>query len=196
MCPPTQLIFNFSTNSNVPAPHWTAVSHVKIPLSTCNDAADALIEWFGPEELKHVVGGERWWQVRSLSGVDAEWIAEQADIASSTEVKTKGKNPTAEEANIFRMEKLDTVMVFFLNMFCVSFILILHGSCTFTEVKLSRFPCVVALHNFIQGGYFCGSISKVSSMSFLIFVNVQIDTHRYQILHHGSFDLQTQFEMP
>lgn len=90
------------------------MSPVIIPLPTCNDAADTLIEWFGPEELTHVVGGERWWQVRGLSGVDAEWIAEQADIASGAAVKTEGKNLTAEEANILRMEKLDTVMVFFL----------------------------------------------------------------------------------
>ncbi|KIM46374.1 hypothetical protein M413DRAFT_17043 [Hebeloma cylindrosporum] len=100
------------TNTHVPAPYWAAVSPVKIPLSTCNDAADALIEWFGPEELTHVVGGERWWQVRGSTGVDAEWIAQEADIASGAEVKIKGKNLTADEANILRMEKLDTVMLY------------------------------------------------------------------------------------
>lgn len=50
----------------------------QIPLSSCNKAADALIEWFGPEELKHVVGGERWWQIRGMEWLDAEWITEKA----------------------------------------------------------------------------------------------------------------------
>ena len=53
--------------------------------------------------------------------MDAAWIAEQADIASGPEVKTKGKDLTAEEADILRMEKLDTVMVFFLCLVEVSF---------------------------------------------------------------------------
>lgn len=81
-----------------------------IPLSTCNNAADALIEWFGPKELKDVVGGERWWQVRGLSGVDAEWVAEKRDVNNAlAEEKKPGTDHT--EANIACMEHLDSVMV-------------------------------------------------------------------------------------
>ena len=41
-----------------------------IPLSKCNEAADLLIKWFEPKELINIVGGERWWQVRGLDGIE------------------------------------------------------------------------------------------------------------------------------
>ncbi|KAH9482748.1 AB hydrolase superfamily protein C4A8.06c [Psilocybe cubensis] len=83
-----------------------------IPLSSCNDAADALIDWFGPEDLKYVVGGERWWQVRGLNGVDAEWIAEQEDVSNTPPKSENGKKRSTIEADIARMEELDTVMLY------------------------------------------------------------------------------------
>lgn len=47
-----------------------------------------------------------------MDGVDAEWIAELEHIDSEMEVKpVDGRNLSATEANIVRMEKLDTVMV-------------------------------------------------------------------------------------
>ncbi|KJA29849.1 hypothetical protein HYPSUDRAFT_31857 [Hypholoma sublateritium FD-334 SS-4] len=101
------------TNTHVPAPYWAAVSPVTIPLSTCNAAADSLIEWFGPEEIKLVVGGERWWQVRGLDGIDAEWVAEMEDLGPETEIKAvDGKKLSNAEANIKRMEHLETVMLY------------------------------------------------------------------------------------
>ncbi|KAJ3518062.1 hypothetical protein NLJ89_g103 [Agrocybe chaxingu] len=101
------------TNTHIPAPPWAAVSPVTIPLSTCNDAADSLIEWFGPEELKHVVGGERWWQVRGLDGIDAEWMAQAEDIEPQSDTKPlKGKKLSEEKANILLMEKLDKVLLY------------------------------------------------------------------------------------
>ena len=86
-----------------------AVVPVRIPLSSCNRAADALIEWFGPDELKRVVGGERWWQVRGLEWIDAEWITEKAflkDILVPDDV-----HQSDEENTIKRMEQLDRVLV-------------------------------------------------------------------------------------
>lgn len=68
------------------------------------------MEWFGPEELKEVVGGARWWQVRGLSGIDAEWIAEKRDL-SDVPANDKGSKHTKVDANIARMEHLDSVMV-------------------------------------------------------------------------------------
>ncbi|CAA7260033.1 unnamed protein product [Cyclocybe aegerita] len=101
------------TNTHIPAPPWAAVSPVTIPLRTCNDAADSLIEWFGPEELKHVVGGERWWQVRGLDGIDAEWMAQQDDLEPQPGTKPpKDKKLSEEEANILRMERLDKVLLY------------------------------------------------------------------------------------
>ncbi|TRM68106.1 hypothetical protein BD626DRAFT_480802 [Schizophyllum amplum] len=98
------------TNTHVPSPYWAAVAPVQIPFHTCNQAADALIEWFGPEDLKRVVGGERWWQVRGLDGIDAEWIT-QKDYLGDVGIQ-HGKDLTSEEELIQRMEHLDRVMLY------------------------------------------------------------------------------------
>jgi hypothetical protein len=100
-----------STNTHVPAPYWAAVSPVRVPLSSCNRAADFLIDWFGPEELKHVVGGERWWQVRGLDGVDGEWITEKQYLSDEKVDVDIGRKLTDDEEDILRMEKIETVMV-------------------------------------------------------------------------------------
>lgn len=97
-----------STNTHVPAPYWAAVSPVLIPLASCNKAADVLIDWFGPEELKQVVGGEKWWQVRGLDGIEAEWVTEKEYLREDVTIPKK-LNSTDE--NILRMEHLETVMV-------------------------------------------------------------------------------------
>ena len=77
----------------------------------CNQAADALIEWFGPEELKCVVGGERWWQVRGLDGIDAEWITEKAYLNPEKPNADLGRKLTEDEDKLLRMEELPNVMV-------------------------------------------------------------------------------------
>ncbi|KAH9942586.1 alpha/beta-hydrolase [Amylocystis lapponica] len=98
------------TNTHVPAPPWATVSPVVIPFASCNKAAEALIEWFGPQDLKSVVGGEKWWQVRGLDGIDSEWITENKFI-SNTKVDHSG-NLTESEKAILRMEHLDRVMLY------------------------------------------------------------------------------------
>lgn len=67
------------TNTYVPPPFWAACVSCTVPLACCNKAADILIDWFDPEELRTIVGGERWWQVRGLEGVQAEWVAMKRD---------------------------------------------------------------------------------------------------------------------
>lgn len=108
MCTPRTNLMS-STNTHVPAPFWCAVAPVKIPLSSCNKAADALIEWFGPEDLKHVVGGERWWQIRGMEWLDGEWVTENAYLQDGNSEQEKGL--TDDEKTIKRMEHLDRVMV-------------------------------------------------------------------------------------
>ncbi|RDB22775.1 AB hydrolase superfamily protein C4A8.06c [Hypsizygus marmoreus] len=100
------------TNTHVPAPYWAAVSPVIIPLTSCNRAADMLIEWFGPDELKRVVGGERWWQVRGLDGVDGEWITEKEYLRSAKDNPKMHKNLNDDEADILRMDHLERVMLY------------------------------------------------------------------------------------
>lgn len=67
------------TNTRVPKPSRATVVPVLISLSSCDQAAQAIINYFGPEELKNVVGGEKWWQVRGLNGVEAQWVAMTSD---------------------------------------------------------------------------------------------------------------------
>jgi carboxylesterase type B len=66
---------------------------------------------FGPEELKYIVGGERWWQVRGLSGVESEWITEVEFLDPKMPKEGERKYTTAE-SNILRMEKLESVMLY------------------------------------------------------------------------------------
>ncbi|KAJ7590893.1 Alpha/Beta hydrolase protein [Mycena floridula] len=96
------------TNTHVASIPPAAVCPVRIPLSTCNSAADILISWFSPEELKLVVGGERWWQVRGLDGIDAEWVTEKEYLSDSI----PDKSLAANETTIRRMECLDKVMLY------------------------------------------------------------------------------------
>lgn len=87
------------------------MSPVLIPLSSCNKAADILIDWFGPDDLKCVVGGEKWWQVRGLDGIEAEWVTEKEFLGPLPAGSDPSKKLNTEDANILRMENLDTVMV-------------------------------------------------------------------------------------
>ena len=96
-----------STNTHVPAPYWSYAAPIQIPFSSCNKAADVLIDWFGPEDLKTVVGGERWWQIRGLDGIDSEWITEKVFLR---DVEREKELPAAA-SNLRRMEHLETVMV-------------------------------------------------------------------------------------
>jgi hypothetical protein len=102
-----------STNTHVPSPYWAAVSPVQIPLVTTNRSADTLINWFGTEELQRVVGGERWWQVRGLDGIDAEWITEREYLRPANAKKDAEIMPKISDSDkdILRMEHLETVMV-------------------------------------------------------------------------------------
>lgn len=84
------------------------MSPVLIPLSSCNKAADLLVEWFGPDDLKNVVGGEKWWQIRGMDGVDAEWVTEKEYLKDSAAVD---KKLSTTDANIVKMDHLETVMV-------------------------------------------------------------------------------------
>jgi hypothetical protein len=83
------------------------VCPILVPLDTCNKAADHLIEWFGPEELQRAVGGERWWQVRYLDGIEAEWIALREHLPPLVNDPKKSK----KESEISLLDNLETVLV-------------------------------------------------------------------------------------
>ncbi|CAD6901007.1 unnamed protein product [Tilletia controversa] len=75
-----EAIQNFA-NTQIPTPPWALSTPVMIPLSSCHQAAEALVKYFGPEEINSIVGGEKWWQIRPQDGVPAEWIAQRDDWA-------------------------------------------------------------------------------------------------------------------
>ncbi|KIK67942.1 hypothetical protein GYMLUDRAFT_36749 [Collybiopsis luxurians FD-317 M1] len=100
------------TNTHVPAPYWSAIAPVRVPLSVCNDAADVLINWFGPEEIIRVVGGKRWWQVRGLDGLDCEWITEKEYLSNEPVNLENGKKLSQTDETLLRMEHLGTVMLY------------------------------------------------------------------------------------
>ncbi|WFD08450.1 hypothetical protein MVES1_003826 [Malassezia vespertilionis] len=79
------------TDTQLPAPPWASSRKVMIPMSTCSDAAQYLIEYFGPQSLQEVVGGARWWQMRTLEGVPGEWISQYTDYHTVVRA-SEGKN--------------------------------------------------------------------------------------------------------
>lgn len=83
------------TNTRVPNPPGATSLRLLIPMTSCNQAAACLIEYFGEEELKTVVGGSRWWQVRGLKGVQGEWIAMKDDWKRAQRVEER----EAEDGN-------------------------------------------------------------------------------------------------
>ena len=76
----TKLLQIPSTNTHVPSPYWFKVVRAAIPLSVCDRAASIIVDLLGPEGVDKVLGGSKWWTVRSAKVIDAEWIAMKADV--------------------------------------------------------------------------------------------------------------------
>lgn len=72
-----------------------------------------MIDWFGHDDLKKVVGGERWWQVRGLDGVVAEWVTEREFLGSdspSNDVSREQKSSNTQRT-VAMMDHLQPIMV-------------------------------------------------------------------------------------
>ncbi|KIY46189.1 alpha/beta-hydrolase [Fistulina hepatica ATCC 64428] len=68
------------SNTPTPSPPWVHVVRTIIPMSCCNDAAQILIRVLGgPDTCRRLIGGVKWWQVRGIHGMDAQWIAAKRD---------------------------------------------------------------------------------------------------------------------
>ncbi|MCO5549650.1 hypothetical protein L7F22_003123 [Adiantum nelumboides] len=77
------------TNTHVPAQPGTTSLRLLIPIDSCDESAKLLIKYFGDDDLRHLVGGRLWWQVRGLRGVQAEWIAMKQDWNRATLVEKR-----------------------------------------------------------------------------------------------------------
>ncbi|KAG9045790.1 hypothetical protein FS837_005652 [Tulasnella sp. UAMH 9824] len=101
------------SNTRIPAPPWVRTVRVMIPLSSCDKAADKLIEALGGKEMAtQVAGGTRWWQVRGLEGVPGEWIAVRKDIAAQrkrhkAEKERNSPLHRAKSTGLFNMNEQD-----------------------------------------------------------------------------------------
>ncbi|KXN87458.1 AB hydrolase superfamily protein C4A8.06c [Leucoagaricus sp. SymC.cos] len=68
------------SNTQTPSSPYTHLVRVLIPLSCCDDAAKILVNVLGGEhKAREIVGGVKWWQVRGIEGVDAQWITAKKD---------------------------------------------------------------------------------------------------------------------
>ncbi|KIM40342.1 hypothetical protein M413DRAFT_177504 [Hebeloma cylindrosporum] len=68
------------SNTRTPSPPWTHVVRTVVPMSCCDEAATYLIKALGGEDVaRKLVGGVKWWQVRGVNGVDAQWITAKKD---------------------------------------------------------------------------------------------------------------------
>ncbi|KAF7968620.1 hypothetical protein HWV62_30015 [Athelia sp. TMB] len=87
-------------NTRTPSPPWVRVVRVLVPMSCCDEAALTLIQVLGGDEVvKHTVGGTKWWQVRGLDGIDAQWVVAKKDWREAKkkheeqEKQKEGKSP-------------------------------------------------------------------------------------------------------
>ncbi|THV06225.1 alpha/beta-hydrolase [Dendrothele bispora CBS 962.96] len=132
---------NFS-NTRTPSPPWVHVIRLLVPMSCCDEAAGYLVKALGGEDVaRKVVGGVKWWQVRAVSGVDAEWITAKKDWQEAKrrykmqeKMKEKGgKRPNAVENNLNDELKQDY------------------------EQDMDMMRCILYCHG---GGYYFGSIDQ------------------------------------
>ncbi|KAH9167117.1 alpha/beta-hydrolase [Lactarius sanguifluus] len=83
-------------NVRTPSPPSVHVVRVVIPMSCCDEAAVHLIGAFGGEhKMKKVVGGIKWWQVRGIRGLDAEWVSTKKDWKSAQRRAKERRGSTA-----------------------------------------------------------------------------------------------------
>ncbi|OJA08539.1 hypothetical protein AZE42_02455, partial [Rhizopogon vesiculosus] len=85
------------SNNRTPSPPWVRVMRVLVPVSCCDEAATYVVQALGGEEFaKRLVGGTKWWQVRGVQGVDAEWITARKD---HMEAKKRSRAKHKENSN-------------------------------------------------------------------------------------------------
>ncbi|KAI0919010.1 hypothetical protein AcV5_002037 [Taiwanofungus camphoratus] len=134
------------SNTRTPSPPWTHVVRLVVPMSCCDDAATYLIKALGGEEVtKRVVGGTKWWQVRGVGGIDAEWITAKKDWE---EAKKRHKAQQKEKSSNIRKASRSADMP-------------KDGSSqeapAVYEPEMDKMRCILFAHG---GGYYFGSIDQ------------------------------------
>ncbi|EJD08013.1 alpha/beta-hydrolase [Fomitiporia mediterranea MF3/22] len=126
------------SNTRTPSAPWMHVTHVRIPMSICNDAARYLIETLGGEEItRRVVGGTKWWQVRGIRGVDAQWIVAKKDYER---IKKQRKRQQQQQADQLRKEATEN-----------------EEEDAVYDPEMDELRCILYFHG---GGYYFGSVDQ------------------------------------
>ncbi|KAG8685205.1 hypothetical protein FRC11_010946 [Ceratobasidium sp. 423] len=84
------------SNTRIPSPPWVHCVRVMIPLSSCDEAAPLLLQALGGPDA---VGGSKWWQVRGVKGVDAQWVAVKRDWRDAERRRKQRQEPTSPTTN-------------------------------------------------------------------------------------------------
>ncbi|KAJ7686541.1 hypothetical protein B0H17DRAFT_1013522 [Mycena rosella] len=89
-------------NTRTPSPPWVHVVRLIVPVSCCDDAAQYLITALGGEDVaRQMVGGCKWWQVRGVPGVDAQWVTARKDWQEAKRrYKMYNKSKTTSETPV------------------------------------------------------------------------------------------------
>ncbi|KAJ1305863.1 hypothetical protein OPQ81_010586 [Rhizoctonia solani] len=83
------------SNTRIPSPPWVHCVRVMIPLSCCDEAAPLLLQALGGPDA---VGGSKWWQVRGVKGVDAQWVAVKRDWRDAERRRKQRQEPMSPTA--------------------------------------------------------------------------------------------------
>ncbi|PPQ64555.1 hypothetical protein CVT24_008457 [Panaeolus cyanescens] len=132
------------SNTRTPSPPWVHVVRSIVPMSCCEEAANYLIKAFGGEDVaRRLVGGVKWWQVRGVNGVDAQWITAKKDWQEAKRKHKMQKDKAAEGSKASTSDPTE------------------RGPSTTEngtyEKEMDAMRCILYLHG---GGYYFGSVDQ------------------------------------
>ncbi|KAF9529730.1 hypothetical protein CPB83DRAFT_811822 [Crepidotus variabilis] len=162
------------SNTRTPSPPWTHVVRTLVPLSCCDEAATYLIKALGGEDIaRDLVGGVKWWQVRGVNGIDAQWITakkdwEEAERKRKQEHKQKLKDGLASPPPT-ENHRPDGVY----------------------EKDMDAMRCILYLHG---GGYYFGSVDqeRYSIQRFARKINGRVFAINYRLAPQYPFPCALQ----
>ncbi|KAG7442589.1 alpha/beta-hydrolase [Guyanagaster necrorhizus] len=137
--------FQAFSNNRTSSPRRFHVERLLVPMSSCEDAAKYLVKALGGQDVaRRVVGGVKWWQVRAINGVDAEWITTKKDLREANRRdKAKAQSTLAAAPATKAMEELKV-----------------HTREPDLGPETDEMRCFLYLHG---GGYYVGSLDQERS---------------------------------
>ncbi|KAH0588833.1 hypothetical protein H2248_004632 [Termitomyces sp. 'cryptogamus'] len=129
-------------NTRTPSPPSVHVVRLLIPMTSCDEAAQIIITAFGGKETaKRVVGGVKWWQVRGINGVDAQWITAKKDWENAQRRTKMQKKAKEDSSGSLPSTDLPTGV----------------ADSEIYEKHMDEMRCILYSHG---GGYYFGSVDQ------------------------------------